>query len=154
MCSHAQSSHADLPAPAALAAAHEHRAAARIEVALAERERFVDAQPGAPQHDNERPQAVGVDAGAGVAHDGDDLGDGRRVGGVALALVARQAPGVVARQRRWGARAAGGIEQGLGHKASLRIESLEAAAAERQDSPLARHGRQYSVGASVRRDPA
>jgi hypothetical protein len=27
----------------------------------------VDAQPGAPQHDDERWQALGVDAGAGVA---------------------------------------------------------------------------------------
>jgi hypothetical protein len=99
-------------------------AAPRIEVPLAERECFVDAQPGAPQHDDERPQAVGMDAGAGVAHYSDDLGDGGRVGRVALALVSRRAPGVVARQGRRRARAAGGIEQGLRHEASLRIGCL------------------------------
>jgi hypothetical protein len=33
---------------------------------------------------------------AGVAHDGDDLLDGGRVGGIADALVARRAAGVVA----------------------------------------------------------
>jgi hypothetical protein len=37
--------HADRTAPAALAAAHEHRPAARVEIALAERERFLNAQP-------------------------------------------------------------------------------------------------------------
>jgi hypothetical protein len=42
--------HADLAAAAALAAADEHCAAAGVEVSLGERERFVDAQPGAPEH--------------------------------------------------------------------------------------------------------
>jgi hypothetical protein len=37
--------HADLAAAAALAAAHEQRAAPLIEVRLSERERFVDPQP-------------------------------------------------------------------------------------------------------------
>ena len=49
--------HADLAAAAALAAAHEDRAAARVEVELGERERFVDAQPGAPEHDDQRRAA-------------------------------------------------------------------------------------------------
>jgi len=44
--------HADLAALAAFAAAHQDRAAARIEVAFGEGERFADAQPGAPQHDD------------------------------------------------------------------------------------------------------
>src|ERR687885_2204738 len=76
--------HADLAAAAALAAAHEQRAAPRVEVGFAERERFVDAEPGAPEHDDERPQPRPVDIAAGVSHDGDDLADRGRVGGVAL----------------------------------------------------------------------
>src|SRR5215207_8094592 len=44
--------HPDLAAAAALAAPHEQRTAARVKVALGERERLVDAQPGAPQHDD------------------------------------------------------------------------------------------------------
>jgi hypothetical protein len=45
--------HPDLAAPAALAATHEHGATAGIEVGRAERERFMDAQPGAPKHDDQ-----------------------------------------------------------------------------------------------------
>ncbi len=41
--------HADLAAAAALAVADQDRAAARVEVALGERERLLDPQPGAPQ---------------------------------------------------------------------------------------------------------
>jgi hypothetical protein len=46
----------------------------------------------------------------GLAHDGDDLLHGRRVRGIELSLVARRTSGVVARQRRWRAPPAGGIE--------------------------------------------
>src|SRR4051812_18503625 len=42
--------HADLAAATALAAAHEQRAAPRVEIGRAERERLVNAQAGAPQH--------------------------------------------------------------------------------------------------------
>ncbi len=45
--------HVDLTAAPAVAAAHEHAAASCVEVALVERERFVDAQPSAPKHDNQ-----------------------------------------------------------------------------------------------------
>jgi hypothetical protein len=45
--------HADLAASAALAAPHQQRPAARVQVGLRERERFADAQPGAPQHDDQ-----------------------------------------------------------------------------------------------------
>jgi hypothetical protein len=67
--------HADLAAPAALAAADEQRSAARVEVGLGERERLVDAQAGAPEHDDQAAQPAAVDAVAGTAHDGDDLLD-------------------------------------------------------------------------------
>jgi hypothetical protein len=40
--------HADLAATAALAVADQQRPAARVEVVLRERERFLDAEPGAP----------------------------------------------------------------------------------------------------------
>jgi hypothetical protein len=50
--------HAELAAAAALAAAYARRAAARVEVGLAECERFVDAQTGAPEHDDQRAQPL------------------------------------------------------------------------------------------------
>src|SRR5512133_1086801 len=46
--------HPDLAAPAALAVAHHQRPARGVQVALAERERFLNAQPAAPQHDDQR----------------------------------------------------------------------------------------------------
>jgi SNARE associated Golgi protein len=63
---------------------------------LGQRERLPDPQPGPPQHDDHRAQPEPVAVLAGVAHHGDDLIDRRWVGGVANALVARRAPGVVA----------------------------------------------------------
>jgi hypothetical protein len=45
--------HPDLAATATLAAPHEQRAAPAIEVALVEQQGLVDAQPGAPQHDDQ-----------------------------------------------------------------------------------------------------
>jgi hypothetical protein len=45
--------HADLATLAALATAHEDRAAHAIKVALGKRERFADPQAGAPQHDDQ-----------------------------------------------------------------------------------------------------
>jgi hypothetical protein len=48
--------HADLAALAALAATHEHRAAARVQVELGQIERFLDAQP-ARQSTTIRPRA-------------------------------------------------------------------------------------------------
>jgi hypothetical protein len=59
--------HADLAAPAALAAPHQKRSAARVEVGFGERERLADAQAGAPQRDDQAAQAAAVDAVAGVA---------------------------------------------------------------------------------------
>jgi hypothetical protein len=93
--------HADLAAAAALAAAHKQRSAARVEVGLGERERLVDAQPGAPEHDDQPAQPPAVHAVAGAAHDCDDLLDRRWVCGVADPLVARRPAGVEVRQRGW-----------------------------------------------------
>jgi hypothetical protein len=85
---------------ATLAAAHQDRAAPLVEVALGEREPLLNAQPGAPQHDDHRSQAPAVGIVTGVAHDRHDLIDGGRVGPIPQYLVARRAPGVVAGHRR------------------------------------------------------
>jgi hypothetical protein len=59
---------------------------------LGERERFLDAQPGAPQHDDHRAQAPAVTVIRGVAHHRYDLIDRRRIGRVAHPFVERRAP--------------------------------------------------------------
>ena len=45
--------HADLTSAAALSAAHEQRPALRVEVTFAQGKRLLDAQPGAPEHDDQ-----------------------------------------------------------------------------------------------------
>jgi hypothetical protein len=72
----------------------------------------VDAQPGSPEHDDQSTHPHAVRRGAGLAHDGDDLLDGRRIGGIPTALVARRSAGVEARHRGRGSATAGGIERG------------------------------------------
>src|SRR6188472_1199953 len=71
--------HPDLAAPAALAAPHRQRSAARIEVGLGERERLTDPQAGAPEHDDQAAQPAAVETVTGAAHHGDDLLDRRRI---------------------------------------------------------------------------
>ena len=71
---------ADLAASSAFAVADQERAAALIEVGLAERERFVDAQPGAPQDHDQASQPLAVRAAVGLAHHCDDLLDVGRIG--------------------------------------------------------------------------
>jgi hypothetical protein len=93
-CSQAPIVHADFAAAAALAAADEDCAAAGVEVSLAERERFVDAQAGAPQHDDQSARPQAVRRRASLSHDGDDLFDLRRIGGIPAALVPRRPAGV------------------------------------------------------------
>jgi len=83
----------------ALAVADQEGAASLVEVRLAQVECFGDAQPGAPEHDDQPARTVAVCAWASVAHDGDDLLNPGRVGRVAQALVARGTAGVVARHR-------------------------------------------------------
>jgi hypothetical protein len=48
--------------------AHEQRLPRRIEVALAKRERLLDAEPGAPEHDDQRSQASAVAIVGSPAH--------------------------------------------------------------------------------------
>jgi hypothetical protein len=91
--------HADLAPAAALAAADKDRSAPLVEVILCERERFLVRQAGAPEDDDHRAHAPAVTVILGVTHDRHDLVDGRRVGRVAHALVARRPAGVIAGQR-------------------------------------------------------
>ena len=79
--------HADFAAASALAAAHQDGAAARVEVELAEIERFLDAQSRAPEHDDQPASSIAVETVAGAAHHGDDLLRARRVGRIATPIV-------------------------------------------------------------------
>ena len=79
--------HPDLSALAALSTPDQNGAAGAVEVALLERERFADPQSGTPQQHNQRTKSVTVSAVTDRAHYGDDLFDGRRVGGILLTLV-------------------------------------------------------------------
>ena len=137
--------HAELAAFAALAVADQQRAAPGVEVVLCERERFVDAQAAAPEHDDQRAQAPPVAVPPGEAHHRDDLLDRRRVGRVAHALVARRTPRVIARNRGGRAAPAGGVENyGHGHGISSQSHSG-------QLPPLYQHRR---AAASTRPDGA
>jgi len=78
---------ANLPAATTLAATHEQRAAPRVEVALAKRQRLRDAQPAPPEDDDKGAEPVAVAVLAGLAHHGDDLFHRRRVGGIEPTLV-------------------------------------------------------------------
>jgi hypothetical protein len=60
---------------------------------------------------------------ASRAHDGDNLFDCGRVGGIANALVARRTAGAESRHRRRRATASSSVEQQLGHDASSGSDS-------------------------------
>jgi hypothetical protein len=92
--------HADLAAASALAAPHEHGAAALIEIGLGKRERLVDAQPCAPQDHDQPAQSTAVRTVTGPAHDGDDLLHFGWIGGVPQTLVAGRTTGMKARHGR------------------------------------------------------
>jgi hypothetical protein len=104
--------HPGLAASPSLAATDEQRAAAAIEVRLAQRERFVDAQAGAPQHDDKPAKPPTVHTVAGDPHDCDDLLYGGRVGRIAQTFVARGTTGMKAGHRRRRPATTGGIKNG------------------------------------------
>jgi hypothetical protein len=81
----------------ALAVPDQNRAAAPVKIGLGQRQRLVDPQTGAPEHHDQRADATAVAIVVGLAHNGHDLIDGRRVGRVALTLVSRGGPGAEAR---------------------------------------------------------
>jgi hypothetical protein len=81
-----------------------------IEVALSERERFLDAQAGAPEDDDNRSHAPAVTVIGRVAHDSHDLIDRGQVSRVAHSLVTRRTPGAIPGQRRRRATPPRGVE--------------------------------------------
>jgi hypothetical protein len=86
------------------------RSASASSIRRPARERFVDTKTGPPQHDDQPAQPPAVQIIAGDAHDRDDLLDGRRIGWLAQALVARRMTSVKAGHRRRRAPTTGGIE--------------------------------------------
>jgi len=89
-----------------------------IEIALVEREGFLDAQTGAP-HDHDQPaQAPAVRYISSGSHYRDDLFDLRRIGRIAQTFVAWGVAGVEARQRGRRSTSTGTIERELGHDPS------------------------------------
>ncbi len=59
-----------------------------VEIALAERQRLLDAKPAAPEDDDHGTEASAVATISNLAHHGDDLLDRRWVGRIAHPLVA------------------------------------------------------------------
>jgi hypothetical protein len=110
--------HSDLASASALAAADEQRASSRIEIALGEGERLLDAQPGSPQDHDQAAKPAAVGPSASDTHDGDDLLDLRRISWVAQSLVAWRATRQKSRHRRRRAAPACTIELQLGHDPS------------------------------------
>jgi hypothetical protein len=91
--------HADLAASIALAATDQQRSAAWVEIHFGERQRFLNAQSGPPEDDDETSQPLTVRSVAGRAHHGNDLFDLGRISRVAQPLVARRTPSVEPRDR-------------------------------------------------------
>jgi hypothetical protein len=63
-----------------------------VEIRLAERKRFLDAETGSPEHGDEAARTPGMDSITGGAHDRHDLLDTRWVRRIADALVAWRTP--------------------------------------------------------------
>jgi hypothetical protein len=91
--------HSEL-APSALAAPHQQRAAALIEIGLYERERLLDAEPGAPQDHDQAVKPAAVGKITRRPHDGDDLLDLGRIRRGTLTLVPWRSTGVESRHGR------------------------------------------------------
>jgi hypothetical protein len=105
--------HADLAPAIVLAVPDQNRTATLIKIGLGQRERLLDPQPGAPEHDDQRVEAMTVAIVPGLAHHRDDLIDRRRVRGVGLAIVARGYPGTRSWRGRWRTASTGSVKQRL-----------------------------------------
>jgi hypothetical protein len=86
-----------------------------IEIGFGERQRFLDPQSGAPEDHGQATQASPVQLIPGLAHDGDDLLDFGRIGGIAETLVSRGSASVEARHRRRRTASTSAIKQQFGH---------------------------------------
>jgi hypothetical protein len=89
--------HTDLAPAAALAARHKHRATPSVKVEFGQIQRFLDAQPSAPEHDDQAARSRTVQPVAAAAHDRDDLFRARRVRRVPATFAARWATCEIAR---------------------------------------------------------
>jgi hypothetical protein len=103
--------HPALPALAALAITHKDRAAPRLKIGLGQHQRLIDPQPSPPKDHDKRADPHAVQARAGSMHDGDDLLNPRWISGKAPALVARNAPALIPKHRRWRSTPTGRVEQ-------------------------------------------
>ena len=83
-----------------------------IEVRLMQRQCLVDPKAGSPQDRDQPAKPPAVQTVADDLHDGDDLRDGRWVGRIPLALVARRATGMKAGNRRRRAPTTGCLKNG------------------------------------------
>jgi hypothetical protein len=99
----------------ALAASDQQRAAAGIEVALGKGQSFIDPKAGSPQDHDQRPKAAPMRPITGGAHHGDDLLDLRRIGRVAVPLVAGHLADVEARHGSWRPASTSAIKHQFGH---------------------------------------
>jgi hypothetical protein len=113
--------HANLAALATLAMPDEHRSAPGLEVSLGECQGLADPKTGSPEDDRQPSKAQSRRPLPGLAHQGDDLLHPRWIGGVAAALVLRDATCVVTRERGWRASAACGVELSNGTMVSSSI---------------------------------
>jgi len=91
---------ADLAAFAALPKTDQDRAAARVKIALGQRQRLADPESRAPQHHDQRAHPQPLRAITRSPHHSDDLLDGRRISRIAQPLIPRRATTVMTRQRR------------------------------------------------------
>jgi len=88
--------HSDRAPLIVLAVPDEDGPATRVEVRLGQRESVRDPKPGTPEHDNQSAQPSTVPSVSGLAHHGDDLVHGGRIGRVTLAFVPRGLSGAMA----------------------------------------------------------
>jgi hypothetical protein len=78
----------------------------------------VDPTPSAPEQHDQRSEPLTVGALADRTHDGDDLLDRRRIGGVLLALIAWWAASVIARHGCGRTAVPSGVQQNGFHESS------------------------------------
>jgi hypothetical protein len=75
----------------------------------------LDAEAGPPEDHDQATQASAVRVVAGLAHDGDDLLDFGRIGGILETLVARGSTGMEAGHGRRRSASTSAVKQQLGH---------------------------------------
>jgi hypothetical protein len=72
----------------------------RVEIRLGQPKHLLDPEPGAPEHDDQRPNPEPVPIVAGLAHHPDDLLDRRRISRIALPLITGHPTSVMPGQGR------------------------------------------------------